>query len=250
MHQLKFEVEDGVTKNKKPVRYDFDEQVFKDFSWKGYVHLNKVMGPVTQTINIRKQGTYRMIVNYVNTNPNMIGLVVKVRSVGGDISDEQQAVVYLKPGVLANFETVTINQLSALTLELEDLEYEVSFESQVISGFYLDYFVLLPSEYFEAAVLERRVAQACEDYRNEEMCIEYKYLAVDEYPHVVVAEGESLVNTNIVEIDMIKELNHSMYPRPLLAKKIKQNEVNAINKSTKEKSFFFIRKLILIDNFF
>jgi laminin alpha 3/5 len=42
LHQLKFEIEDGLAKNKQ-VRYSFDEQLFPKFSWKGYVHLNKVM---------------------------------------------------------------------------------------------------------------------------------------------------------------------------------------------------------------
>lgn len=41
LHQLKYEIEDGFSKNKQ-VRYSFDEELFPKFSWKGYVHLNKV----------------------------------------------------------------------------------------------------------------------------------------------------------------------------------------------------------------
>lgn len=43
LHQLKYELEDGYTKNDKQVRYSFDEEIFPKFSWKGYVHLNKVV---------------------------------------------------------------------------------------------------------------------------------------------------------------------------------------------------------------
>jgi len=217
-------VEEGYTKNKKPVRYDFDEEVFGGgYSWKGYVHLDRIVGQVTQVVSVGKQGTYRMVVRYVNAEANVTGLVVRVRPVGGEAGDEQQALVYLRPAEEAAFETVTINQLSALTLELEEGEYEVSFENVGMAGVYLDYFVLLPSEYFETPVLERRVAQACEDYRNEEACVEYRYLGVEEYPHVVVVD--SLVETSVVEVDLIKEFNHT-YARPLMAKRVLANQVS------------------------
>ena len=43
LHQFKYEIEDGLTgdlKGYKNVRYDFDENTFPEFSWKGYVNLN------------------------------------------------------------------------------------------------------------------------------------------------------------------------------------------------------------------
>ena len=42
LHQLKYEIEDGLANNKQ-VRYTFDENLFPRFSWKGYVHLNKIV---------------------------------------------------------------------------------------------------------------------------------------------------------------------------------------------------------------
>jgi laminin alpha 3/5 len=92
MHQLKFEIEDGFTKNGKAVRYDFNETIYPNYSWKGYVHLNKIVGRVTQNINIKKRGTYRMIINYMNMNTNMSKLFVKVNSLDPNI-DEQNAIV-------------------------------------------------------------------------------------------------------------------------------------------------------------
>lgn len=41
LHQLKFEIEDGVTPNSRPVRFGFDRREFPDFSWRGYA----VMSP-------------------------------------------------------------------------------------------------------------------------------------------------------------------------------------------------------------
>lgn len=91
LHHLRYEIEDGYAKN-KPVRYDFDEELFPEYSWKGYVHLNRITGEVSQTISMQKGGTYRMVVNYVNKNSNVSRLHVRVRSLG-DQADEQNAFV-------------------------------------------------------------------------------------------------------------------------------------------------------------
>lgn len=123
----------------------------------------------------------------------------------------------MKPAHAPKFETITINQLSALTLELEQGDYNISFENDM-KNFYIDYFVLLPSEYFETTFLEQSVEQACTDYRNEERCIQYKYLNLDQYPHAILADN-SIFDMNIVEIDFIKKFKYS-YPSPLMAKKV------------------------------
>lgn len=41
LHHLKFEMEDGVTPNSRPVRFGFNQREFPDFSWRGYA----VMSP-------------------------------------------------------------------------------------------------------------------------------------------------------------------------------------------------------------
>ena len=87
----RYEVEEGFSKN-KPVRYDFDEALFPGYSWKGYVHLNRVVGEVSQTVHVERGGTFRMIINYVNKNANVTKLHVRVKSVG-DHLDEQNAFV-------------------------------------------------------------------------------------------------------------------------------------------------------------
>lgn len=39
LDQLKFEIEDGYTPEGARVRYDYDERLFPDFSWRGYAIL-------------------------------------------------------------------------------------------------------------------------------------------------------------------------------------------------------------------
>ena len=47
-------------------------------------------GEVSQNITISKQGTYRMIVRYLNKNKNISELFIRVRSLAQD-GDEQKA---------------------------------------------------------------------------------------------------------------------------------------------------------------
>ena len=49
LHQLKYEVEDGVTPNSRPVRFGFEPRVFPGFSWRGYAVLSPAQVGVVLT---------------------------------------------------------------------------------------------------------------------------------------------------------------------------------------------------------
>ena len=36
LHHLRYEVEDGITPNARPVRFGYDPKEFPEFSWRGY----------------------------------------------------------------------------------------------------------------------------------------------------------------------------------------------------------------------
>jgi laminin alpha 3/5 len=153
LHQMKFEIEDGLTANGENFRYGFDESVFPGYSWKGYVHLNhNAEGEVLQNVTVNKAGTYRMIIRYLNTNLNTTDINIRVAEVN-DVNDQQRATLvtntslnrkiiklvihhylfllkYLKPNVEPSFETVTVDQINALILELESSEYTFTFENR------------------------------------------------------------------------------------------------------------------------
>ena len=50
MHQLKYEVEDAVTPNARPVRFGFDPRVFPGYSWRGYAVLSPAQVGVAMTL--------------------------------------------------------------------------------------------------------------------------------------------------------------------------------------------------------
>ena len=140
LHQLKFEIEDGVSKEKQ-VRYGFDEDTFPKFSWKGYVHLNKVAGEVSQKVNIAKAGTYRMIIRYLNKNNSIAEMSIKVKENNPDDGpQEQKATLYLLPNSEPSFETATVDQINALILELEHGEYTFSFQNILENLFIVSFF--------------------------------------------------------------------------------------------------------------
>jgi hypothetical protein len=99
-----------------------------------------------------------------------------------------------------------VKQVSALILELEMADYVFSFESKV-DNFYLDHFVLLPSDYFESTVLADNIDHACKDFRDTKACVQYKYASVERFA------PQKLDGT--IDLDKIKEFNHT-YSKPLM----------------------------------
>jgi len=156
-------------------------------------------------VSISKPGTFRMIVRYLNLNSNITELFIRVRNLG-QLDDEQNATLYLTPNQKPSFETVTVKQVSALILELEMADYVFSFESKV-DNFYLDHFVLLPSDYFESTVLADNIDHACKDFRDTKACVQYKYASVERFA------PQKLDGT--IDLDKIKEFNHT-YSKPLM----------------------------------
>jgi hypothetical protein len=75
LHQLKYELEDGLADG-EPVRYGFNENVFKNYSWKGYVPMN--ISKISYTVNVTSPGNYKVIVHYLNTNLKIAEIVLSV----------------------------------------------------------------------------------------------------------------------------------------------------------------------------
>lgn len=76
LYQYQYEVEDGFTPESSRVRYAHDENVFANYSWKGYAVFSLLQKQVIQNIHINKPSLYRMVFRFVNKNPHtVIGLI-------------------------------------------------------------------------------------------------------------------------------------------------------------------------------
>lgn len=78
-----------------------------------------------------------------------------------------------------------------------------------------DYFVLLPSDYYESTVLRKDVVESCRDYRDEEPCIQYKYPSVEKFSPILIPEFGS--DETSFDLRTTKEFNQS---EPLLVSRL------------------------------
>ncbi len=126
------------------------------------------------------------------------------------------------------FATVVRNQINAVTFELEnDKEYTISFKTESDDVF-VDYFVLLPSEYYEPGLLKKNIEKVCQDY-SDDLCVLYVY------PPLVGFKSTVLANEPIYE-EISKDFkdikaNH-MYPSPLFLVPIDSDKVCLYSSST------------------
>ena len=241
LHQLKFEMEDSFSEvDAKPIRYDFNNETFAGFSWRGYVHLNKNLGTVSQTVPITKPGTYRMLLRYMNLNgdsepaPSVVSIGVR-KDGAADNGDVQKADVKLAPtGKVPRFATVTASDASGsisqeFLLELEQAgDYAITFKSEALENVYVDFFVLLPSNYFESSgsALKQPVYDACRDDQDN-MCIHYEYPPLAASPRALTVRLDDLLRTNmpenVVDLDTIKHFEHKMQ-QPLEAVRLQADK--------------------------
>ena len=209
LHQLKFEMEESLSEvNAEAIRYDFDNERFAGFSWRGYVHLNKNLGTVSQTVPIAKPGKYRMLLRYMNLNgdsePVLSVVSIGVRKDGTENNgDVQKAVVKLVPtDNVPGFATVTASEAIDSGIRLFELKqkgnYTITFKSEAPQHLYVDYFVLLPSDYFESSgsVLKQPVYGACRNDQDN-MCTQYEYPPLTASPRALTVRLADVLSKNI-----------------------------------------------------
>lgn len=106
LYQLQYEVEEGRTPLNTPVRYGFEENVFPNYSWKGYAVFSPLLQKeIIQDVIINKPSLYRMVLSYVNPNSEPVnGLITIIPDNPTDI--EQKFQVQFKPTSVPTFVTV------------------------------------------------------------------------------------------------------------------------------------------------
>lgn len=76
LHQFQYEAEDGHTPSNRSARYGFAEDLFPGYSWKGYAVFSLLQNEIIHEIDVEKSSLYRMVLRYVNKNPEpIIGFV-------------------------------------------------------------------------------------------------------------------------------------------------------------------------------
>ncbi|KAL0280200.1 UNVERIFIED_CONTAM: hypothetical protein PYX00_001570 [Menopon gallinae] len=170
--QLQFEAEDGYTPSGSPVRYDFSENVFPDYSWKGYAIFSRVQSEIIQEIFINKPSLYRMILRYVNPLNETVTGNIKIELDHAKES-RQDFLVQLKPTNAPTLVTVAGPSGGIPSvLVMDPGQWLVSISTP--KTIFLDYFVLLPAAFYEATVLQQRVESPC-SVDNMNLCRHFSY---------------------------------------------------------------------------
>uniref|UniRef100_A0A8D0L0C7 Laminin subunit alpha 3 n=1 Tax=Strix occidentalis caurina TaxID=311401 RepID=A0A8D0L0C7_STROC len=182
LHHMKFEIEDGTTVKGKEIRFGYDPQEFPSFSWRGYAQMSPIQNEVRITLNVEKSNLYlfRIILRYINPGSE---------TVSGRISAwaAHSKEFVFPPSKEPAFVTIP-GRSSAEPFSLVPGTWTVSIMAEEVL---LDYMVLLPSDYYEASILQIQVTEPCTylGRASTEHCLLYQHLPLGRFSCVLGSEA-------------------------------------------------------------
>ncbi|XP_033329969.2 laminin subunit alpha [Megalopta genalis] len=227
LHQFRYEVEGGKTPSNNEVRYGFSDEHFPGYSWKGYALFSGLQDEIIMPVYIQKSSLYRMVLRYVNpNNEQILGTITITPENPSGV--EQQFKVNFKPSVKPSFVTVAgVQGNHPVPMVMDPGRWFFRIATKKI--LFLDYFVLLPSEYYEASILTQGVNIPCV-VGSKGLCRHYGYLNLTRFNSVHGAGG--FLNENNVRIP----LTEYFVERDVL-EEIDRDEVPLINNKQEEIHF-------------
>ena len=182
LHQHRFEMEDGYQLEgdlKHDARYLDDESLFSAYSWKGYavmsVMQSEVLIDLPLEITGRPNTTHFILLSYVNpTDQEIVGTIIfKPSPMNGDndrvsVSEQSLLVSFKSSGASTRqvftetkgpFELVAPEGSPVEMVMVLDLKNELNTNPSMT--LFVDYAVLLPSEYREGVALRKFVQEPC-----------------------------------------------------------------------------------------
>lgn len=134
---------------------------------------------MTHEVFIQKSSFYRLIIRYVNPTSEAIVADISIQS-ENTVNPDQDSKVLFKPTTRPEFVTVSgVKGDIPTPIVLDPGRYTISIKSD--KSLFLDYFVLLPAAYYEAAILTRKVVNPCKVDSRSDLCRLYKYPSISEF---------------------------------------------------------------------
>ncbi|XP_067833792.1 laminin subunit alpha-3 isoform X2 [Heptranchias perlo] len=196
LHHLKYEIEDGTTPNGRAVRFGFDPQEFLNFSWRGYAQMSTVQNNVRVTVHVEKRNLnmFRIALRYINPGFSTVyGHVTVYQAQQSTVSPQAKEIIFARSKE-PSFVTVSRSNYGD-PFPLTPGTWTVTI---VAEGVLLDYLILLPSDYYEAPILQLQVTEPCTSAANPEQagknCLLYKYLPLDIFPSAGADDGTYTVD--------------------------------------------------------
>ncbi|XP_029773853.1 laminin subunit alpha-5, partial [Suricata suricatta] len=193
LHHLRLELEEAATPEGHTVRFGFNPLEFESFSWRGYAQMSPVQPRIVVRLNVTSPDLFRLVFRYVNRGPTSVSGRVSMQEEGKLATctncTEQSQPVTFPPSTEPAFVTVPQRGFGE-PFVLNPGTWALLVEAE---GVLLDYGVLLPSTYYEAALLQLRVTEACTfrpaEQRSTENCLLYTHLPLDGFPSAAGTEA-------------------------------------------------------------
>uniref|UniRef100_A0A8C4EWT4 Laminin subunit alpha 3 n=1 Tax=Dicentrarchus labrax TaxID=13489 RepID=A0A8C4EWT4_DICLA len=192
LHQLKFEVEDGITPNARPVRFGYNPQEFPDFSWRGYAVMSPAQSEVRVTVHVdpkdERHHLFRVVLRFTNPSSTSVTGSIKKFLLCCSAGSGQSKEVIFPESSSPSFLTVP-GEGFAEPFALTPGKWIIHIRAE---GVLLDYLVLLPRDYYEAHLLQEKITQPCTylpTANKDTNCLLYKHVAMDGFSSALGSEG-------------------------------------------------------------
>ncbi|CAI9728190.1 laminin subunit alpha-like [Octopus vulgaris] len=185
LHQHKYEFEDGSQYGGGKAIFAFNEGDFPEFSWRGYAIMSSKQRELLVNVMVRRPILCRIIIRYFNKQRQTVHGTVSV------INNEQKIDIMYRP---SNKPELTKLSDFAIPFVLNPGQWALSFKAD--QEILLDYFVLIPQQYYEPTVLQHQVSRQCRIPMDNEPCQHYQYPSLENYP-TVKAEDMSVIASTL-----------------------------------------------------
>uniref|UniRef100_A0A8C0I9R9 Laminin subunit alpha 3 n=1 Tax=Bubo bubo TaxID=30461 RepID=A0A8C0I9R9_BUBBB len=189
LHHMKFEIEDGTTVKGREIRFGYDPQEFPSFSWRGYAQMSSIQNEVRITLNVEKSNLYlfRIILRYINPGSETVSGRISACQSRPETGAAQSKEFVFPPSKEPAFVTIP-GRSSAEPFSLVPGTWTVSIMAEEVL---LDYMVLLPSDYYEASILQLQVTEPCTylGHASTEHCLLYQHLPLGRFSCVLGSEA-------------------------------------------------------------
>uniref|UniRef100_A0A672U270 Laminin subunit alpha 3 n=1 Tax=Strigops habroptila TaxID=2489341 RepID=A0A672U270_STRHB len=180
LHHMKFEIEDGTTVKGREIRFGYDPQEFPGFSWRGYAQMSSIQNEVKITLNVEKSNLFCIILRYINPGGETLSACISAWAA-------QSKEFVFPPSKEPAFVTIP-GKSSTEPFSLVPGTWTVSIMAEEVL---LDYMVLLPSDYYEASILQIQVTEPCtySGHASTEHCLLYQHLPLGRFSCVLGSDA-------------------------------------------------------------
>ncbi|KAL9868319.1 laminin subunit alpha-3 isoform 2-T2 [Geothlypis trichas] len=191
LHHMKFEIEDGTTIQGGKIRFGYDPQEFPGFSWRGYAQMSSIQPEVVMPITVASPKLFHLVLHYVSLGSKSSKGKISVaegKHIGTNYTWAAQSKEFVFPPSKEPAFVTIPGKSSTEPFSLAPGTWTVSIMAEEIL---LDYLVLLPSDYYEASLLQIRVTEPCTHPGPDsaEHCLLYQHLPLGRFSCVLGSEA-------------------------------------------------------------